>query len=148
MQTGAVGQPDVDIGRGVVKASTGGRRKSLSEPAHRRVVGKRDVDPAQPRPRIDIDVGRPIDEHVGYCRVDEQVLQRTGTGYVAGQRVDQRQHCGISEQPALAADGSRDVGRSDAAATGGQLGPNSLEEVVVDRHRLAPVAPTSARSRS
>ena len=80
VQPGAVGQPGVHIGRGVVQAPPGQGRQPLGQPAHGHLVGEADVGPFQPVAAVHPDRAWPVHQHVGDVIVVQQSLQRPGAG--------------------------------------------------------------------
>ena len=58
VEAGAVGQPEVDVRRGVVEPASTGGGQPLREPAHRGLVGEPDVGALQPRAAVEVDRSR------------------------------------------------------------------------------------------
>ena len=65
MEASAVAEAHVDVGRGVVEASTARGRETLRESTNGLVVRERDVRPLQAEPALDVHLVGAVDQHVG-----------------------------------------------------------------------------------
>ena len=68
VEAGAVGQPEVDVRRGVVEPAPAERGQPLGEPADGLLVGEPDAGQLEPGAAVEVDVVRPVDQHVGDVR--------------------------------------------------------------------------------
>ena len=114
METGAVGEAEIDVGRCVVEPTASRGRQPLGQPAYRCLVGEGDRAQLEAAPAIEIDGVRPVDEHVGDPGGAQQRLERAGADHVAPQRVVDRQHGGVP-------DGAPSRPQRPGDAMGGQL---------------------------
>ena len=103
MEPGAVGQPEVDVRRGVVEAPATCRSETLGQPAYGLLVGEGDAGPLEPGSPVDPDLVGTVDQDVGDPVEPEQGFERTGPDHVAVQRVVDGQHGGVAHGPPLVA---------------------------------------------
>ena len=144
VHAGAVGQPGIDIGDGVVQATTAGGGEALREPAHGGLVGEPDGDPLHSGSAIHPDGVGCGHEDIGDQRVAQQCGQGTGPGELVEQpRRLLEQHVG-GEEHSVAAQRARDVGRGRVAAVGHEPGANPVENRGVEGHHRSISRVTSA----
>jgi len=85
VETGAVGEPDVDVRNGVVKPAATDGGKPLGEPPDGTVVGEAHLGALQARAPVDVDLSGTVDQDVRDIGQPQQRLQRARTQDVASQ---------------------------------------------------------------
>ena len=158
VEAGAVGQPQVDVGRGVVEPTAAGGRQSLGEPAYGLVVGEADPGQLEARTTVDPDLPGAVDEHVGHPVEPQQRLERPGPDDVPVQRVVDGEHGRVADGSALLAQRlghqlggqRRGVARqpfADAVEQLGVLGP-TLAHAAARRAAASSTAPPARAARA
>ena len=116
-QPGAVGQPHVDVRRGVVEPAPA---EAASRWASRRTAsssGNRTVGRLEAATAVEVDVVGAVDQHVGDAGRPQQRLERAGADDLAPQRLVDGEHGGVADRPAGLAQRLGDPVRRELAGT-------------------------------
>ena len=85
MKAGAVGQPHIAVGRGVIETPTARCRHPLREASYGRLIREADFAESQTSRVLDPDLIRTIDQDIGDPWLPQQRLKRSRTEDVASQ---------------------------------------------------------------